>query len=75
MLQKLRNAVSGAVLAVSVAVSSVVHAALPTEVDTASALVVADGVSMANKGYAIVAAVTGAFILLKLFKRVLTRST
>lgn len=51
------------------------HAALPTEVDTAATLVVTDGTAMATKGYAIVAAVTGAFIMLKLFKRVLTRST
>lgn len=58
--------------AVSLAAANV-HAALPTEVDTAMTAVQTDGVAMVGKGFALVAAVTGLMIILGLFKKVLKK--
>lgn len=72
MWKTVKKWAAAAVTAVAGLVGTV-HAALPTEVDTAMTAVQTDGVAMVGKGFALVAAVTGLMIILGLFKKVLKK--
>lgn len=62
-------------VALALTASTSALAALPTEVTGAFTSVKTDGEEMISAGWPILVAITGGIILMKLFKRVIGRST
>lgn len=69
------QAKAAVVAAVLLGASTSAMAALPTEVTGAFTQVKTDGEEMISAGWPILLAVTGGIILMKLFKRVIGKST
>jgi hypothetical protein len=63
------------VLLLSVAASSSVLADVPAAATTALTSVQTDGMALIDAGWPILAGITGAFVLMKLFKRVVSRAS
>lgn len=69
------KAVAATVAGAGLMVATQVHAAIPAEATTAFDGLEADGVAMIGKGWAVAGAVVGGLLLIKLFKKVASRST
>ncbi|MEY8216281.1 MAG: major coat protein [Colwellia sp.] len=71
---KFKNSKSkGAVLVGLMALTGSASAAIPAEATTAITGVQTDGLAMISAGWPVVAAITGGLILIKLFKKVISK--
>lgn len=64
-----------AIVAASAALTGVASAAVPAEATAAITGVQTDGLAMISAGWPVVAAITGAFVLIKVFKKIIGKVT
>lgn len=75
MFSKIKKGLSGLVALAVTSVASVAHAALPVAATDAITAIQTDGTAMIDAGWPVAVAIFGGLIIVKLFKKVLTRVT
>lgn len=69
------RAAKGAIIVAAISVAASAQAALPEGVTTAFATVQADSGSMIDAGWPVLVGITVGFVLMKLFKKVVSRAS